>query len=119
MHRTPGFLGFLLLFGLMASAQDTLPHFSVTARGAGKILVSWHNPFSTVSQISVGQILGCEVARGSRVARSREVTSVFSTNVTMTSKMPNTASIPAKTANDGHGCFAFRVAANHCGAGGD
>src|ERR1700761_576942 len=53
MRRIPSWLLVFLIFGSLARAQDTLPHFSVTVRGAGKILVSWHNPFSTISQISI------------------------------------------------------------------
>jgi hypothetical protein len=53
MRRMPVLLIAFLVLGSMARAQDTLPHFSVAVRGAGKILVSWHNPFSTVSQISI------------------------------------------------------------------
>jgi hypothetical protein len=53
MRRTPVFLLTFLLLGSMAMAQDTLPRFSVTVRGSGKILVSWHNPFSTLTQISI------------------------------------------------------------------
>lgn len=54
MHRTVGlFLLTCILFTTFLRAQDTLPHFSVTARGPGKILVSWHNNYSAVSQISI------------------------------------------------------------------
>ncbi|MDO6432470.1 hypothetical protein Q4E93_17835 [Flavitalea sp. BT771] len=52
MLRTLAF-SFILFFSLSASAQDTLPRFSVTARGPGKILVSWHNRYPKVSQISI------------------------------------------------------------------
>lgn len=53
MYRTAGllFLGFILTAVLQA--QDTLPRFSATARGPGKILISWHNKFREVSQISI------------------------------------------------------------------
>ncbi len=53
MRRIPALLIVFLILGFVARAQDTLPHFSVAVRGAGKILVSWHNPFSTISQISI------------------------------------------------------------------
>lgn len=43
----------IFLFSSIVRAQDTLPRFSVTARGPGKILISWHNRFTTVSQISI------------------------------------------------------------------
>jgi hypothetical protein len=52
MHRTLVF-SFILLFSSIVRAQDTLPRFSVTARGPGKILISWHNHYPTVSQISI------------------------------------------------------------------
>jgi hypothetical protein len=52
MLRTLVF-AFILLFSSIVRAQDTLPKFSVTARGPGKILISWHNRFTTVSQISI------------------------------------------------------------------
>jgi hypothetical protein len=53
MHRTSVFLLITLFYCSIAGAQDTLPRFSVTARGAGKILVSWHNNFTSISQISI------------------------------------------------------------------
>jgi hypothetical protein len=53
MHRTAGILLFSLLFTAISRAQDTLPRFSATARGTGKILISWHNHYPTVSQISI------------------------------------------------------------------
>ncbi len=43
----------LLLFSTAIQAQDTLPRFSVTARGPGKILISWHNTYPDVNQISI------------------------------------------------------------------
>jgi hypothetical protein len=53
MRWMPVFLLTFLIPGSNARAQDTLPRFSVNVRGAGKILVSWHNPFSTLTQISI------------------------------------------------------------------
>jgi hypothetical protein len=53
MHRTAGILLFSLLFTAISRAQDTLPRFSAAARGTGKILISWHNRFPVVSQISI------------------------------------------------------------------
>lgn len=44
---------FAFLFSLIVRAQDTLPRFSVTARGPGKILISWHNRYPTVTQINI------------------------------------------------------------------
>jgi len=42
-----------MLLSSIARAQDTLPRFTVTARGPGKILISWHNRFTTISQINI------------------------------------------------------------------
>jgi hypothetical protein len=53
MRRTAGILFVSLLFTAITRAQDTLPRFSATARGTGRILVSWHNRFPVVSQISI------------------------------------------------------------------
>jgi hypothetical protein len=53
MHRTVGILLFSLLFTAISRAQDTLPRFSASARGTGKILISWHNRYPVVSQISI------------------------------------------------------------------
>lgn len=53
MYRTVVFFLFGLFFGTTGRAQDTLPRFSVTAKGTGKILVSWHNHYPVVSQISI------------------------------------------------------------------
>jgi hypothetical protein len=54
MYKTAGFALLLcLLLTTMLRAQDTLPRFSATARGPGKILISWHNKFSAVTQISI------------------------------------------------------------------
>ena len=52
MRRTLVFL-FVCLFSLIVRAQDTLPRFSVTARGPGKILISWHNQYSNITQINI------------------------------------------------------------------
>ncbi len=53
MHRAVGIFFISILFATVSQAQDTLPRFSVTARGTGKILISWHNRFPVVSQISI------------------------------------------------------------------
>ncbi|HXB09530.1 MAG TPA: hypothetical protein VNW04_20530 [Puia sp.] len=53
MHKTAGSLVFCLLLTSILRAQDTLPRFSATARGPGKILISWHNKYPVVSQISI------------------------------------------------------------------
>jgi len=52
MLRTLVF-AFIFLVSSIVRAQDTLPRFSVTAKGPGKILISWHNRYTTVSQISI------------------------------------------------------------------
>src|ERR1700738_2468412 len=53
MYRTLVFFLFGLFFITTVRAQDTLPRFSVAAKGTGKILVSWHNNYKVVSQISI------------------------------------------------------------------
>src|SRR5882757_3806724 len=53
MDRILLFLLVGLFFVTPVSAQDTLPRFSVAARGTGKILISWHNNYRVVSQISI------------------------------------------------------------------
>jgi hypothetical protein len=53
MQRTVGILFVSLIFSAILHAQDTLPRFSATARGTGKILISWHNPYPVVTQISI------------------------------------------------------------------
>lgn len=34
-------------------AQDTLPKFTATTRGTGKVIISWTNPYPVVTQISI------------------------------------------------------------------
>lgn len=53
MHRSAGSVILCLLLTTILRAQDTLPRFSATARGPGKILISWHNKFRVVTQISI------------------------------------------------------------------
>ena len=53
MHRFAGSLVLCLLLTTILRAQDTLPRFSATAPGPGKILISWHNRYPVVSQISI------------------------------------------------------------------
>jgi hypothetical protein len=53
MRRMPVFLSICLFYSTIAGAQDTLPKFSVTARSTGKILISWHNNFTSITQISI------------------------------------------------------------------
>jgi hypothetical protein len=47
----------LSLFSGSSLAQDTLPKFTVTTRGANKIFISWTNTFEAVSQISIQRSL--------------------------------------------------------------
>ena len=53
MYRTVGLFLMGIFFSTLLRAQDTLPRFSATARGPGKILISWHNKYPVVSQISI------------------------------------------------------------------
>jgi hypothetical protein len=53
MHRTAGLLFIGVFLTVVLRAQDTLPRFTATARGPGKILISWHNHYPVVSQISI------------------------------------------------------------------
>ncbi|HVS98662.1 MAG TPA: hypothetical protein VHE54_19350 [Puia sp.] len=53
MRKTVGILLASLAFSSVLTAQDTLPGFSAVARGPGKILISWHNNYPVVSQISI------------------------------------------------------------------
>jgi len=53
MHKTAGSILLCLLLTTILRAQDTLPRFSAAARGPGKILISWHNKYPVVSQISI------------------------------------------------------------------
>jgi hypothetical protein len=53
MRRILVLLFISLSFSSMVWSQDTLPRFTVTAKGPGKILVSWHNRYHNVSQISI------------------------------------------------------------------
>jgi hypothetical protein len=53
MQRYIGILLISLLLSTILKAQDTLPRFSATARGPGKILISWHNNYPVVTQINI------------------------------------------------------------------
>ncbi|HXB95163.1 MAG TPA: hypothetical protein VNU70_08395 [Puia sp.] len=53
MPKSVGLLFAGLLVTVLLRAQDTLPRFTAAARGPGKILVSWHNRYPVVSQISI------------------------------------------------------------------
>ncbi|MBS1663313.1 MAG: hypothetical protein JST68_19875 [Bacteroidetes bacterium] len=53
MHRHACILLIGFFLSTLLRAQDTLPRFSATARGPGKILISWHNNYPVVTQISI------------------------------------------------------------------
>src|ERR1700722_14568687 len=53
MHKIAGLLFIAVSLTVVLHAQDTLPRFSATARGPGKILISWHNNYPVVTQISI------------------------------------------------------------------
>jgi len=53
MYRTVGALFIGIFLTVVLRAQDTLPRFTATARGPGKILISWRNKYPVVSQISI------------------------------------------------------------------
>lgn len=43
----------LLLVSQLVKAQDTLPRFTVEDKGAGRIVVSWSNPYDNLVQLAV------------------------------------------------------------------
>jgi hypothetical protein len=53
MHKIAGLLFIAVFPTVILRAQDTLPRFSATARGPGKILISWRNKYPVVTQISI------------------------------------------------------------------
>jgi len=53
MVKTIGLLLTGMLLTTLLRAQDTLPRFSAIARGPGKILISWHNNYPVITQISI------------------------------------------------------------------
>lgn len=53
MHRILGILLVGLTYTSIVGAQDTLPSFSAVSRGNGKVIVSWHNNYPVVTQISI------------------------------------------------------------------
>jgi hypothetical protein len=44
---------FSLLLATIATAQETLPKFSASLKPNGKIIISWHNSYRIVNQISI------------------------------------------------------------------
>jgi hypothetical protein len=82
-----------ILFTTFLQAQDTLPHFSAAARGPGKILISWHNNFAYVSQISI--------------QRSTDSTKNFTTLITVPDpKLPENGAMDSKAP---HPNFYYRL----------
>ncbi len=53
MRRISALLLFNTLFVTIVAAQETLPAFSLSAKANGKNLISWHNGFQSVTQISI------------------------------------------------------------------
>jgi hypothetical protein len=53
MHKIAGLLFIAVSLTVVLHAQDTLPRFTATVRGPGKILISWHNNYPVVTQISI------------------------------------------------------------------
>ena len=53
MRLNVGLLSICLLLSGLLKGQDTLPGFSATMRGPGKVLISWHNNYPVVTQISI------------------------------------------------------------------
>lgn len=53
MLKTAGLLFIGVFLTVVLLAQDTLPRFTAAIRGPGKILISWHNKYPVVSQISI------------------------------------------------------------------
>lgn len=53
MARFSALLLFLFFYSATLMAQDTLPKFTVSTTGNNKMLISWTNPYPTVTQISI------------------------------------------------------------------
>ena len=83
MHRKLYFLSIVLVVSSVVRAQDTLPRFSATARGAGKILISWRNNLVGITQISI--------------QRSFDSLKSFTTLLTVPDpKLPNNGAVDSK-----------------------
>lgn len=93
MQRHVGILLVCLLYSASLKAQDTLPRFTATARGPGKILVSWHNKYPVVTQISI--------------QRSTDSLKNFTTLLTVTDpKLPENGAVDSKAL---HPNFFYRL----------
>ena len=53
MRFFPALLLLVLLMANSAAGQDTLPRFSAVIKANGKIVLSWHNSYPVVNQISI------------------------------------------------------------------
>lgn len=53
MFKTVGLLFIGIFLTVVLRAQDTLPRFTASVRSPGKILISWHNKYPVVTQISI------------------------------------------------------------------
>jgi len=53
MNRFCLLILFLISFSIAASAQDTLPKFTVTTPGNGRVIIGWVNNYGLVKQISI------------------------------------------------------------------
>jgi hypothetical protein len=54
MFRQTGFLLFTIIFTFVATAQDTLPKFTLVNKGNNRIVVSWANPYkASIKQLTI------------------------------------------------------------------
>ncbi|HUQ67130.1 MAG TPA: hypothetical protein VM101_13295, partial [Flavitalea sp.] len=53
MIRTSALLLFLISFSVHLVAQDTLPRFTLTGKTDNKTVISWTNPYRSISQIGI------------------------------------------------------------------
>lgn len=53
MSRPSALLMFFFFFSLQVIAQDTLPRFTVIAKGNNRNVISWTNPYRSISQIGI------------------------------------------------------------------
>jgi hypothetical protein len=53
MLRNLALTSICLLLATIATAQETLPKFSASLKPNGKIIISWHNKYRVVNQISI------------------------------------------------------------------
>ncbi|MEO6316615.1 MAG: hypothetical protein ABIU63_03325 [Chitinophagaceae bacterium] len=53
MLRQSGIILLICCIGFVASAQDTLPLFTVVNKGSNRIIVSWTNPYKDIRQLTI------------------------------------------------------------------